>query len=120
MPAGQPELFDGVHLDNGVGFLSPLERPSGFAAGRSRGLGVATEPALEGPSTGEIGELGMQVAELQPEVGRSPGGVLFVQEQSLLECWCGHWRGRVRVSRQQCRLARARKGLAEAANGTRG
>lgn len=119
MAAGQAELFDGVHLPDRVGFRGPVAGAGGFAAGGRRGLPVAPEAALQGPSAGEVGEFGMEVAQAQPQIGCPPGRMLFVQEQGLLESWGEYRREPTRIGREQRRLALAVKRPAQAADGAR-
>ena len=84
MAAVQAELFDGIHLPDFVRPLSPWRRGGGLASGRGRRLSQPLHPALQGPSAGKPGELGMEVAQLNEQIGCAPAGVLLVQEQGLL------------------------------------
>jgi hypothetical protein len=109
-------LFDGIHLADGVGFLGAVLGRRGFATGGSRGLLVASEAALQRPAAGQVGAFGIELAQAQPQIGGSPGRMLFVQQQGLLQDRGQRRRGGRLVGRQQRRRALAREGLAQAAD----
>jgi hypothetical protein len=119
LAARQPQLFDGVHLPDRVGLRGPVPVAGGFAARGSRGLLLTTEPALQRPDAGEIGEFGMELAQPQAEIGCSPGWMLLVQEQGLLEGRAGLRRRQTRIGRPQRRLPLAVKRSAQAAHRAR-
>jgi hypothetical protein len=80
----QAELFDGIHLPDLMGSLRPWGRGGRLASGRGRRLLGALHPALQRSRAGKSRELGMQMAQLNKQVGSAPGGMFLVQEQGLL------------------------------------
>jgi hypothetical protein len=77
-----------------MGSLGPRCRGRGPASRRGRGLSGAGHPALQGAWGGQVVEVGLELAKLDEQIGRPPGGVLLVQEQGLLDgqrrtAWCG-------------------------------
>jgi hypothetical protein len=119
LPRTQAELFDGVHLPDGVGFPSGVPDGGRLAAGRRRRLCVATEPTLQGAGAGQVGEFGVQATQTQTQVGRSPGRMLLMQPQGLLQGRGGRRRGGTGVGGTQRRFAPALEGLAQTADGAR-
>jgi hypothetical protein len=78
---------------------------------------MTPEVALEGAGAGEFAEVRMQLPQPQAQVRRSPGGMLFVQQQCLLDGRGGRQRRAMRIGREQRGLALVVEGLAEAADG---
>jgi hypothetical protein len=116
LPGRQAELFDGIHLPDGVRVLDPLRSGSGFAARGSGRLAVASEPALQGTGAGQRRELGLEVAQTQTQIGGSPTRVLLVQQQRLLDRRPGRPRRGPWIGGRQCRGPVLVEGVAEAAD----
>jgi hypothetical protein len=84
LAAGQAQLLDGVHLPDGVRQRGSGDGGAGFAAGRGGRLLQAGEVTLQGACAGQVG-FGVALAQADAQVGRSPGRVLSVQQQGLLQ-----------------------------------
>jgi hypothetical protein len=120
LAVGQAELFDGVHLPDLVRLLGRPAAGVGFAAGRRRWLPATAEPALQGAHAGEVGEFGVQAPQTQTQIRRSPGRMLVVQQQGLVDHRGGGGRHRTLVSGTQSGLAPLAKGAAKTADGAGG
>jgi len=60
LPGGEGELFDGIHLPNGVRRQSAGAGGERLTTGQRRRLALAAEPALESADAGEVGQFGME------------------------------------------------------------
>lgn len=116
MTVVQPELFDGIHLPDLMGPLRPWRCGGRLASGRGRRLLRPLHPALQGPRAGKSREFGMQMAQLNKQVGSAPGGVLLVQEQGLLHSRRRRGRAGLPVSGFQGIVAVLAEPAAELAN----
>jgi hypothetical protein len=118
LPASQAELLDGVHLPDLVRLLRRRCRRGGLASGRGGGLAEPLHPALQGPGAGRR-QVGMQVPQLEQQVRGTPGGMLLMQEQGLLDGLGRRGRRRCRVSRWEGGATLLPESVAQVANRSR-
>jgi hypothetical protein len=70
-----------------------------LATGGRGGLPLPPQPALQRPHAGQVGRLGIEQVQVQPQVGGAPTRMLLVQEQGLLDPRRRRRRGGVVVTR---------------------
>lgn len=120
LPAVQAELFDGVHLPARMHLRGGRRVGGRFAAGRRGWLALALEPALERAGAGPLLLLGIQVAQLQQQVGGTPLGMLLVQQECLLHERAGRGGRRWVVGGFNSGGAAGAEALTQGADGARG
>jgi hypothetical protein len=85
LPAGQGQLFDGIHLSNIMGLLGTIVGNDGFSSGRRRRLFQPAKPTLKSARAGQVAELGVQLSQANENIRCSPAGMFFVQKDRLLD-----------------------------------
>jgi hypothetical protein len=120
LPAGQGQLFDGIHLSNIMGLLGTIVGNDGFSSGRRRRLFQPAKPTLKSARAGQVAELGVQLSQANENIRCSPAGMFFVQKDRLLDGGRRRFHTRGSVGGLKSCLAVLLKNSNEMTHGTRG